>query len=76
MSRALAKGKVDLRVENEARVAALVVGSYDLTLPTRLVINLENVYFVPTISRNIISVSYLDKIGSHLLKKTNANLFI
>ena len=50
----MAKGKVDLRVGNGARVAALAVGSYDLTLPTGLVLNLENVYFMPTISRNII----------------------
>ena len=52
-SRALAKGEVDLRVGNRARVATLAIDSYDLTLPTRLVINLENIYFVPTISRNI-----------------------
>ena len=39
MSRALEKGEIDPRVGNEARVATLAVGSYDLTLPTRLVIN-------------------------------------
>ena len=52
-SRALVKGEVDLRVGNGARVAALTVDFYDLTLPTRLIINLENIYFVPIISRNI-----------------------
>ena len=52
-STALAKGEVDLRVGNGARVAALTVDSYDLTLPTGLIINLENIYFVPIISRNI-----------------------
>ena len=36
-SRSLAKGEVDLRVGNGARVAALVGGVYDLTLPSGLV---------------------------------------
>ena len=35
----LAKGEVDLRVGNGARVAALAVGVYDFTLPSRLVFN-------------------------------------
>jgi hypothetical protein len=62
-SRKLAKGEVDLRVGNGAKVAALAVGTYVLTLPSGLIIQLENYYYVPTISRNIISVSCLDKFG-------------
>ena len=68
-NRALAKGKVDLRVGSGVRVAALAVGSYDLTLPTWLVINLENVYFVLTINKDIILVSCLDKIGFSFIIK-------
>ena len=37
-SRILAKGEVDLRVGNGARVAALAVGTYDITLPSGLVL--------------------------------------
>jgi hypothetical protein len=59
----LAKGEVDLRVGNGARVAALAVGSFHLQLPSGLVLELDNCYHVPAISRNIISVSCLDKIG-------------
>ena len=62
-SRALAKGEVDLRVGNGAKVAALAVGTYHLSLPTGLILELENCFYVPTICRNIISVSCLDKIG-------------
>ncbi|KAK8669752.1 hypothetical protein V6N13_107176 [Hibiscus sabdariffa] len=47
MGRNLAKGDVDLRVGNGARVAALAVGTYVLSLPSGLVLNLENYYFVP-----------------------------
>ena len=59
--RTLAKGEVDLRVGNGAKVAALAVGTYVLTLPSGLSLELDNCYFVPAISRNIISLSCLDK---------------
>ncbi|PKI48303.1 hypothetical protein CRG98_031305, partial [Punica granatum] len=62
-SRSLAKGEVDLRVGNGARVAALTVGTYHLSLPTGLVLDLDDCYYVPAISRNIISISCLDKKG-------------
>ncbi|KAK9006689.1 hypothetical protein V6N11_019023 [Hibiscus sabdariffa] len=63
MRRNLAKGDVDLRVGNGARVAALAVGTYVLSLPSGMILNLENCYFVPSLTKNIISVSCLDKIG-------------
>ena len=61
--RSLAKGEIDLRVGNGARIYALEVGTFDLVLPSGLVIELENCYFVPEISRNIISIPTLDKDG-------------
>jgi transposase InsO family protein len=62
-SRTLARGEVDLRVGNGARVAALAVGTFHLSLPSGLVLELNNCYHVPAISRNIISVSCLDMDG-------------
>ena len=70
-SRDLAKGQVDLRVGNGAKVATLAVGSYVLTLPSGLIIQLENCYYVPAISWNIISVSCLDKFGFSFVIKNN-----
>ena len=70
-SRSLVKGEVDLRVGNGARVAALAVGVYDLTLPSGLVFRLKNIYYVPVLNRNIISVSCLDVDGFHFIIKNN-----
>ena len=56
-SRSLAKGEVDLQVGNGARVTALAVGTYELTLSSGLILNLENCYYVPIMYRNIIYVS-------------------
>ena len=58
-SRRLKKGEVDLRVANGAKVAALFVGTYSLSLPSGLVLDLEDCFYVPSISRNIISISSL-----------------
>ena len=67
----MAKGEVDLRVGNGAKVVALAVGTYVLTLPSGLIIQLENYYYVPAITRNIISVSCLDKFGFSFIIKNN-----
>ena len=45
---------------NRARVSTLAVGVYDLPLPSGLVFQLKNCYYVPAVSRNIISVSGLN----------------
>jgi len=68
-SRALAKGEVNLRVGNGAKVAALAVGTYVLTLPSGLSLNLENYYYVLSNRRNIISISCLDKAGFYFTIK-------
>ena len=69
--RTLAKGEVDLRVRNGARVAALEIGDFELTLPSGLVTLSKNCYYVPAMSGNIISVSYLDMDGFFFIIKNN-----
>ena len=62
-SRRLANGEVDIHVGNRARVAALSVDVYSLQLPSGLILELDNCYFVPSLSRNIISSSCLEQDG-------------
>ena len=72
-SRSLTKGEVDLQVGNGARVAALAVGTY----VTRLVLELDNCYYVPSITKNIISISCLDKIGfSFIIKHKCCSIYL
>jgi transposase InsO family protein len=76
-SRNLAKGELDLRVGNGAKVAALAVGTYSLDLPSGLVLELKDCYFVPAISRNIISISCLDKNGfSFVIKDKRCSVYL
>jgi hypothetical protein len=57
-----------LRAGNGANVAAVTIGDLDLHLSSGLILELSSVYFVPSISRNIISVSCMDMDDFFLLK--------
>ena len=73
--RRLAKGDVDLRVGNGAKVAAVSVGTYVLSLASGYELYLNNCYFVPTLSKNIISISVLDSEGFSFMIKNNCCTF-
>ena len=70
-SRRLKKGEVDLCVANGAKVAALMIGTYSLSLPSGLILNLEDCFYVPSIARNIISISSLCNKGFEFSFKNN-----
>jgi len=70
-SRKLFKGEMDLHVGNGAKVVVLAIGTYNLTLPSRILLELDNCYFVLILARNIVSIYYLD-----LLFRTNDVLYI
>jgi GAG-pre-integrase domain len=58
--RKLHNKEIQFRVRNGAQVAAVTVGSIKLCLPSGLIMELENIYIVPNIFRNIISISCLE----------------
>ena len=62
-SRDLQNGEVNLLVGNGAKVATLAVGIYELILLNRLLLVLNNCFYVPALSRNIFSASCLDNEG-------------
>jgi hypothetical protein len=70
-SRSVERGEVDFRVGNNARVAALTVGTMQLHLPPGFIMELNNCYFVPSLSRNILSPSCLMKDGYSFASENN-----
>ena len=70
-TRSVARGEVDIRVGNKARVAALEVGTMQLHLPSGFLMELNNCYYVPVLSRNIISASCLMRQGYESSIKDN-----
>ena len=70
-SRSIGRGEVDFRVGNNARVAAVAVGTMQLHLSLGFVLELNNYYFVPSLSRNIMSPSCLMKDGYSFASENN-----
>ena len=71
-NRHLNKGESDLRVGNGPRVASLTIGTYILTLPSGLILSLEDCYYIPNLKKNIVSISCLKKKGFHLTFSNNS----
>jgi hypothetical protein len=70
-SRSVGKGEVDFCVGNNARVTALNVRMMQLHLPLGFILELNNCYYVPSISRNIVSPSCLMKDGYSFASNDN-----
>jgi hypothetical protein len=49
LTRRFAKGELDVRVGNGGKVAVVAVDSYHLSLPSGLVLELNNCYFISTL---------------------------
>ena len=55
----MGKNEISLQVGNGSKVIVVVEGTYSLSLPFGLILELLNCYYVLVISRNIILLSYL-----------------
>ena len=67
--RKLRKGEVELMMGNDARVTDVALGVVNLKLLSGDYLSLEECHYVPSIVKNIISVSCLDKMGYILIIK-------
>ena len=73
-SRSVEKGEVDFRMGNNARVVVLNIGTMQLHLPSRFILEFNNWYFVPSLSRIIVSYSCLMKDGYSFVSKDNGRV--
>jgi hypothetical protein len=65
LNKRFAKGELDIRVGNGAKVATIAVDTFHLPLPSRLVLELNNCYCIPTLYKNIISSSCLEEVDGY-----------
>ena len=56
---------------NGTRVTALAIGTYVLSLPSGLILNLEDYYYVLVLTKNIVSLFALIRKGFHLTLSDN-----
>jgi hypothetical protein len=65
LTRRFAKGELDVRVGNGAKVVAIAVDTFHLPLPSGLVLKLNNCYCIPALCKNIMSSSCLEEVDGH-----------
>ncbi|GJR34779.1 retrotransposon protein, putative, ty1-copia subclass [Tanacetum coccineum] len=58
-SRKLKHGGLSLYIGNEMRAAVEAIGSFDLILPSGLIIVLDNCHFAPSVTRGVVLISRL-----------------
>jgi hypothetical protein len=61
LTRKFVKCEFDVRVGNGAKVASIAVNTFHLSLPSGLVLALNNCYYIPALCKNIISSSCLEE---------------
>jgi hypothetical protein len=70
-NRSLEREEVDFRVGNNARFVALTIGTMQLHLSSGFIMELNNCYFVPNLSRNILSPLCFMKDGYSFTSENN-----
>jgi hypothetical protein len=63
MRRTLRRGERSIRVANDVEAEVEAIGELPLELNNDFILRLHNVLYVPSLSRNLISVSCLDDDG-------------
>jgi hypothetical protein len=65
LTRRFAKGELNVRVGNGAKVAAITVDTFHLPLHLGLVLELNNCYYIPALCNNIISSLCLEQVDGY-----------
>jgi hypothetical protein len=76
-TRRFVKDELDVCVGNGAKVAAIAIGTYHMTLPSGLVLELNNYYCIPTLCKNIISSSCLEEVDGYeiIIKNKRCSIY-
>ncbi|GKB02970.1 retrotransposon protein, putative, ty1-copia subclass [Tanacetum coccineum] len=74
-STSVENGALSLYMGNGMRAAIEAIGSFDLILPSGLIIVLDNYHFAPTVTRGVVSISRLVKNG-YIHTFTNYGIFV
>jgi hypothetical protein len=68
---------LDVQVGNGAKIAVITVDTYHLSLPSGLVLELNNCHRIPTLCKTIISSSCLEEVyGYEIIIKISVVQFI
>jgi hypothetical protein len=68
---------LDAHVDNGAKVTTVAVGTYHLSLPSELVLKLNNFYCIPALCKNIIFSSSLEEVDGYeiIIKNKHCSIY-
>jgi hypothetical protein len=68
---------LDVHIGNGAKVVAIAVIAYHLSLPSGLVFKLNNCYCIPSLCKNIISSSCLEEVDDYkiIIKNKHCSIY-
>jgi hypothetical protein len=77
LTRRFAKGELDVCVGNGAKVVAIAVDTFHLSLPSRLVLELNNYYYILALCKNIIYSSCLEEVYGYeiIVKNKHCSIY-
>jgi hypothetical protein len=77
LTRRFANGELDVHVSNEAKVAAIIVGTFHMSLPSGLDLKLNNCYYISALCKNIISSLCLEEVGGYeiIIKNKRCSIY-
>jgi hypothetical protein len=77
LTRTFAKGELDVHVGNGAKVTTIAVDTFHLPLPSGLVLELNNCYFIPALCKNNISSSCLEEVDGYeiIIKNKHCSIY-
>jgi hypothetical protein len=68
---------LDVHVGNGAKVAAIAAGTFHMSLPSGLVLELNNCYYISALCKNIISSSCLEEVDGYeiIIKNKQCSIY-
>jgi hypothetical protein len=77
LTRRFVKGELDVHVGNGAKVTVIAVDTFHLSLPSGLVLELNNCYCILALCKNIISSSCFEEVDGYeiIIKKKCCSIY-
>jgi hypothetical protein len=65
LTRRFTNSELDVHIDNQAKIVAIAVDTFHQSLPSGLVLKLNNCYCIPALCKNIISSSCLEEVDGY-----------
>jgi hypothetical protein len=75
LTRRFANSELDVHIDYQAKIAAIAVDTFHQSLPSGLVLKLNNCYYILALCKNIISSSCLEEVDGSIIKNKCCSIY-